>query len=72
VPVGDWTAGGGLHFKDLNLTVEVKQRDMVLFRSHALTHENIPWQENETRHSVVITTHSNMYNAQETLNFNKN
>jgi len=70
VPVGDWKDGGGLHFKDLNLMVDLKQRDMVVFRSHSLTHENIPWKESETRHSLVATTHQNMYTAEETLQYN--
>jgi len=72
VPVGKWSTGGGLHFRDLNLTVDLKQRDIVLFRSQSLTHENIPWIETETRHSVVITTHQNMYNADEVIEYNQN
>jgi len=63
LPVGDWLEGGEVHFKHLNLTVQVKQKDFLLFQSHVLVHENIPWPVQQTRHSIVLVTHHTMFNS---------
>jgi len=64
VPVGDWQEGGELHFKHLNVA---KQKDVMVFEAHYLTHENKPWPIGQTRHSIVLTTPHSLFNASETV-----
>jgi len=67
VPVGDWEQGGELHFSGLNATMVARPKDIVVFEAHNLKHENRPWPMGQTRHSIVLTTSHNLFNAKETV-----
>jgi len=54
-PFGNFK-GGELHFPHLNVTVNVKQGDIVFFNSFLLNHGNFQWRG--TRKSIVLTSHN--------------
>ena len=53
--------GGELHFPELNVTVNLRPGDLIVFQSHLLTHGNWPVTRGN-RKSCVLLTHNTVMN----------